>query len=153
MHSSTFSYYRFSLEIEFKMRSRCRGHSKLCRKRHSNFLKHLEMALFFRCDNGIVNILFYPTSKIFPFVDSTFTLQQSFFWLIFRLGIRNGFNEKKSWFLSTIFEWCQCRWKTNLRNRTLSRSKKIELAFEIGLPVHEAQFSKTAITKNDTFFT
>ena len=53
------------------------------------------MALFFRCDNGIVNILFYPTSKIFPFADSTFTLQQSFFWLIFRLGIRNGFNEKK----------------------------------------------------------
>ena len=78
-HLSTFSYYRFSVEIEFNMRLRCRRRCKLYLKRHSNFLKHLEMALFFGCDNGIVNILFFPTSKIFPFVDSTFTLQQSFF--------------------------------------------------------------------------
>ena len=31
--------------------------------------------------------------------------------------------------------------------------KKIALALEIGLRVNERQFSKTAITKNDTFFT
>ena len=30
--------------------------------------------------------------------------------------------------------------------------KKIALALEIGLRVNERQFSKTAITKNDTFF-
>ena len=38
-----------------------------------------------------------------------------------------------------------------MRNRTLWRSKKIELAFEIGLPVNKTQFSKTIITKNNTF--
>ena len=44
-------------------------------------------------------------------------------------------------------------------NRTLSYSKKtktkqkrIKLAFEIGLPVNEAQFSKPTVTKNDSFF-
>ena len=31
--------------------------------------------------------------------------------------------------------------------------RKIELAFEIGLPVNETQFSKTTITKNNIFFT
>ena len=31
--------------------------------------------------------------------------------------------------------------------------KKIELAFKIGLPVNETPFSKTTITKNNTFFT
>ena len=29
--------------------------------------------------------------------------------------------------------------------------KKIDLAFEIDLPVNETKFSKTTITKNDTF--
>ena len=29
--------------------------------------------------------------------------------------------------------------------------KKIELVFEIGLPVNETQFSKTTITKNNIF--
>ena len=29
--------------------------------------------------------------------------------------------------------------------------KKIKLTFEVGLPVNETQFSKTKITKNDTF--
>ena len=33
-----------------------------------------------------------------------------------------------------------------------SKKKKNELAFEIGLPVNETQFSKTTITKNGTFF-
>ena len=32
------------------------------------------------------------------------------------------------------------------------KKKKNELAFEIGLPVNETQFSKTTITKNGTFF-
>ena len=31
------------------------------------------------------------------------------------------------------------------------KKKKTELAFEIGLPVNETQFSKTTITKNDFF--
>ena len=35
-------------------------------------------------------------------------------------------------------------WKTDMRERTLCRSKKIKLAFEIGLSVNEAQFSKTS---------
>ena len=30
--------------------------------------------------------------------------------------------------------------------------QKIELAFEIGFPANETQFSKKAITKNDSFF-
>ena len=30
--------------------------------------------------------------------------------------------------------------------------KKIELTFELGLPVNETQFSKTTVTKNDNFF-
>ena len=38
-----------------------------------------------------------------------------------------------------------------MRNRTLWGSKKIELGFEISLPVNETQFSKEAITKNDIF--
>ena len=43
-------------------------------------------------------------------------------------------------------------------NRTLSWSKKkqkqkrIKLAFEIGLPANEAQFSKPTVAKNDSFF-
>ena len=31
------------------------------------------------------------------------------------------------------------------------KKKKTELAFEIGLPVNETQFSKTTITKNNFF--
>ena len=35
----------------------------------------------------------------------------------------------------------------------LWHSKKIELAFEIGLPINETHFSETPITKIDSFFT
>ena len=31
------------------------------------------------------------------------------------------------------------------------KKKRIKLAFEIGLPVNEAQFSKPTVTKNDSF--
>ena len=49
------------------------------------------------------------------------------------------------------FQWYQCQWKQDMRNRTLWGSKKIELGFEISLPINETQFSKEAITKNDIF--
>ena len=38
-----------------------------------------------------------------------------------------------------------------MRNTTQTFQKKIELAFEIGLPVSQTQFSKKTITKNNTF--
>ena len=41
---------------------------------------------------------------------------------------------------------------TDMRNKTLRLSKKIKLTFAIDLSVDETQFSKTTITKNDTFF-
>ena len=41
-------------------------------------------------------------------------------------------------------------WETQ---NTVTTQKNPELAFEIGLPVDETQFSKTTITKRDTFFT
>ena len=34
----------------------------------------------------------------------------------------------------------------------VSKKKKIELVFEVGLPANETQFSKAAITKYYTFF-
>ena len=37
------------------------------------------------------------------------------------------------------------------RNRTKKNPEKIELAFKIGLDLSMKQFSKTTITKNDTF--
>ena len=37
------------------------------------------------------------------------------------------------------------------KQKKKKKYKKIELAFEIGLPVNKTQFSKT-VTKNDTFF-
>ena len=36
-------------------------------------------------------------------------------------------------------------------NTVMFQKKKTELAFEIGLPVNETQFSKTTITKNNFF--
>ena len=49
-HPSTFCYYRFSLEIEFKIQLGVLGCCKLWLKQHSDLLKPLEMALFFSCD-------------------------------------------------------------------------------------------------------
>ena len=40
----------------------------------------------------------------------------------------------------------------NMRNRTLTFHKEIELAFEIELPVNQTQFKKKKLTKNNTFF-
>ena len=45
------------------------------------------------------------------------------------------------------FQWCQHQWKIDMRNRTLRYSKKIELAFEIGLAVHDTRSSKTTKKK------
>ena len=50
------------------------------------------------------------------------------------------------------FQWYQRQRKTNIQNKTVMVQKKIKLAFEMGLPINETQFSKTTITKNDTFF-
>ena len=50
-HPSTFSYYCFSIEIEFKLLlGVCRGCCNLWLKQNSKLWKPLEMALFFGCD-------------------------------------------------------------------------------------------------------
>ena len=83
-HPSTFCYHQFSLEIEFKVqlgvwrKEGGRGCCKLWLKQHSNPLKPLQMALFGAVISGIVNVLLHLISKFFPFLDFTFTLEQSF---------------------------------------------------------------------------
>lgn len=50
------------------------------------------------------------------------------------------------------FQWYQRQWKTDGKKEHCDIPKKIKVTFEIGLPVNKTQFSKTAITKSNTFF-
>ena len=77
-HPSTFHYYHFSLEIEFKMKLGVWGCYKFWLKQHKKLIKPVEMALFFGSDkwysycNITSNIKDFYTMTIFFITNLSF---------------------------------------------------------------------------------
>ena len=84
----------FHLRVSLKCSCGSGRHCEFWLKQHSNLLNLYKWHYFLAVICGIVKVLLHLTCKIFPFLDFTFALQQSFFELIFCSWIRNGFNKK-----------------------------------------------------------
>ena len=118
------------------------------------------MALFFDCNKwysyciATSNIQDFPILRFHVYTPTIFFSTNVLFLNVFKI-FRNIFND---YILSTII-YKGCTWFSMVsmtmeeryeKKNTVLFLKKIKLAFEIGLPINETQFSKTT-TKNDFF--